>query len=154
MQIIFPNLLLDLLQNICHLTKEVLQRQLNHCVNCELIRVSLSVFSNPTGILMRVVPVLFVQRQVQAGTFQTLSSLPLEAPAEMMKDMLTSAGGQIFVSDRQEAVVLPWVQTPQALCSTGSSNLWKIGRKCECCRFKVFCMDNFLILPEKKGLND
>lgn len=31
-------------------------------------------------IKMHVVPVLFVQHQVQAGTFQTLSSLPLEVP--------------------------------------------------------------------------
>lgn len=34
------------------------------------------------GILMLIVPVLFVQHQVQAGTSQTQSSLPSEVPAK------------------------------------------------------------------------
>lgn len=38
-----------------------------------------------------------------------------------------------LLRNRKWKVILPWVQKPQAQCSTGSSNLWKIGRKYCCC---------------------
>lgn len=51
--------------------------------------------------IMCVVPVLFAQHQVQAGTFQTQSNLPLEAPAWIQRDRLIRHAVLFTLTDRK-----------------------------------------------------
>lgn len=76
----FSDLLFDLLQHICHLPEQVLWRRVQSQREPER-------FHRLDWLRSCVVPVLSGPHQAQAGTSQTRSSLPLEAPKNKDRGM-------------------------------------------------------------------